>query len=374
MRIPFLGQPASDVPTPLWRHPEVNFLDWIFQLLAPLLLPLAKMTRSALAGDLGPLARVRSRIDELEGGQHDGLFKGWELTRLSVPRADGTVLDILLHRPAGAAPGDALPLVVWLHGGGYTIGCARDLNGARLASELRATAGAPAFAWASVEYRLAPEHPFPAAPLDGAAALDFLTADASRAASLGIDAARMHLAGSSAGAGIAAAVASDAVRRGLPLCSLMLDEPMLDPRASSASYVTNGATTVASPAWLRWSWEVYHNRAVAGKEEGAARESARFVMGDRLLAPDRLRPSHPRTVVVTASADALRDEGVAYAEAVATLGRLGAHVQAKGSHVIGLSIDHKARRQLFEAWAALLGGREGHGDRREGVGGKVKRN
>jgi len=353
MRIPFLGQPASDTPVPLWRHPEVCLLDWIFQLLLPLVLPLAKMVRAALVGDLGMLNRVRKSMDKNDGSQHDGIFEKWALTRLELPRADGTVLEVLLHRPPHCSTDANLPLILWFHGGGYTVGCARDSFGATLATELLRTAGGSSiFAWASVEYRLAPEHPFPAAPLDGASALDYFTSDVTRSSFLGIDAAQVHVAGTSAGAGLAACIVSDATRRGIAVRSLLLEEPMLDPRTNSASYISNGAATIAPASWLRWSWEVYYHGAPAGTSNGSA--SARFVMSPRLLDADVLLSSHPQTIVVTASADNLRDEGAAYAEALRKIGRLAVHIEAKGSHVVGINIDRKARGQMFDAWAALL--------------------
>ena len=128
-------------------------------------------------------------------------------------------------------------------------------------------------AWASVEYRLAPEHPHPAAPDDALLALEYFAADSARCASIGIDAQSIHLAGCSAGAGLAAVVAAEATaRRGVAVRSLLADEPMLDPRCSSPSYLHNGATTIAVVEWLRWSWSVYAPAAAAAVPAGGLAE------------------------------------------------------------------------------------------------------
>jgi len=360
MRIPFLSPPTDGEETPLWRHPEVGLIDWLIQLSFPLLLPLERMTTAALSGDLSLLLELRGKMDQRDGVQHDSVLSEWRLTLLQMSRADGSTLEARLYHPPGS--GDTLlPVVLWFHGGGYTLSTARDSHGATFAAELAAmVAEAPKVAWLSVEYRLAPEHPFPAAPLDGATALEYIC-DASRAASIGLDSSAIHVAGASAGAGVAAAVATDAARRGVAVRSLFLDEPCLDPRANSASFAVNSATTIAPVAWLRWSWSVYY------PFEHADAVSDRFFVLPRLAEPDVLgSPAHPTTLVITASADPLRAEGAAYAEALRAAGKLEAHIEAKGSHVISLTLDKEARRRALTAWAALLhrgAGREGSGPR-----------
>ena len=170
--------------------------------------------------------------------------------------------------------------------------------------------------------------------------------------------------------------------------SLLADEPMLDPRCSSLSYLHNGATTIAVVEWLRWSWSVYAPAAAAavpagGLAELLAQSEARHqaeLLG--VLSPydatgalltggsasasasaarrdnnnNNLTESapHPPTLVVTATADPLRDEGRAYANAVRAAGCLVKHVEARGSHVLALALDKGARREMLAAWSEML--------------------
>jgi acetyl esterase/lipase len=233
-------------PTPLWRHPEVSFLDWLCQLLMPLLAPFKRIVGLREPSRTARIVKMREQMATMELKSHDKLFAGWSASVIELTRADGSTLLVHLHRPppptAGAAGSTEqgsekpLPLVLWLHGGGFTVGGARDSVGPTYATELLSL-GRPV-AWASVDYRLAPEHPHPAAPDDALSALEYFAADSARCASLGIDAQSIHLAGSSAGAGLAAVVAAEATaRRGVAVRSLLADEPMLDPRCAYAMHV-----------------------------------------------------------------------------------------------------------------------------------------
>ena len=210
------------------------------------------------------IVTIREQLVAMELKGHDKLFADWSASVIELARSDGSTLLVHLHRPPAPTAGAAgsteeaagtplLPLVLWLHGGGYTVGGGRDNVGATYATELLAL-GRPV-AWASVEYRLAPEHPQPAAADDAMLALEYFAAGGAALTSLGIDPRAIHLAGTSAGAGLAAVVASEATaHRGVAVRSLLADEPMLDPRCASPSYLHNSATTIAPVEWLRWSW------------------------------------------------------------------------------------------------------------------------
>jgi acetyl esterase/lipase len=153
----------------------------------------------------------------------------------------------------------------------------------------------------SVEYRLAPEHPYPAALHDCYAALSFLHAEA---AALGVDTDRVALMGASAGGGLAAATAMLARDLGgPPVCFQMLQIPELDDRLETASM----RAFVDSPVWNRplaeQSWEAY-----LGPLHGTADVPAH-------AAPARAEDLSglPPAYVSTAEHDPLRDEGILYA-------------------------------------------------------------
>ena len=134
--------------------------------------------------------------------------------------ADGTTLRALLHRPDKPGPH---PAVLNLHGGGFVAGTAAREDGPMQA--LCAALGAVVL---SVDYRLAPEHPYPAALNDGWTGLRWLHAEAQR---LEIDKARIAVRGVSAGGGIAAGLALSVRDEGGPaIAYLSLVYPMLDDR------------------------------------------------------------------------------------------------------------------------------------------------
>ena len=139
------------------------------------------------------------------------------------------------------------PCLLWMHGGGYVLGDAEDLQAKQLAFDLDITV-------ASVEYRLAPEHPFPAGLDDCWQALSWLSANAG---ALGIDAGRLAIGGASAGAGLAAGLALR-VRdeQGPDLALQLLLYPMLDNLHASES-----GKIETHPVWSRATsfaaWQMY---------------------------------------------------------------------------------------------------------------------
>ena len=156
-------------------------------------------------------------------------------------------VGVRLHRPAGVSqPGPAL---LWIHGGGYVIGTAQqdDALCRRFARELGITV-------AAVDYRLAPEHPYPAPLEDCYAALTWL------AALPAVDPARVAIGGASAGGGLAAALAFLARDRGEVTPTLqLLAYPMLDDR--SASGPENPNYRLWGPKSNRFGWAAYLGNA-----------------------------------------------------------------------------------------------------------------
>jgi acetyl esterase/lipase len=188
-----------------------------------------------------------------------------------------------------------VPGVLLIHGGGFIIGSVEaEHAGAAL------TAIATGAVVVSVEYRLAPEHPFPAGLRDCYSALTFL---AGAAADLGVDARRLAVSGASAGGGLAAATALLARDLGGPaLCFQMLQIPELDDRLETPSM----RTFVDTPLWNRplaeLSWKAY-----LGAGAGAADVPA-YAAPARATDLSGLPPAY----ISTAENDPLRDEGILY--------------------------------------------------------------
>lgn len=169
-----------------------------------------------------------------------------------------------LHHPP--RPANPTPALLWLHGGGYVLGTARQDD--RLCRRLAALLGATV---AALDYRLAPRHPYPAALDDGAAALTRLAATPT------VDPARMAVGGASAGGGLAAALAlrarDDAT---LPDPVLqVLSYPVLDDR--SAGLPPNRRYRLWTPAANRFAWACYLGDADPAVAVPARREDLRGV-------------------------------------------------------------------------------------------------
>lgn len=161
---------------------------------------------------------------------------------------------------AGPAPSPAAlrPAILWIHGGGYVIGAARqdDPVCARLALALDAVV-------VSVDYRLAPEHPFPTPVEDCFAAYSLLHAEA---AAIGIDPARVAIAGRSAGGGLAAALALLVHDRGAPAPALqLLVYPMIDDRTVARPEDTPHFRLWNGPS-NRYGWACYLGREPGGDD------------------------------------------------------------------------------------------------------------
>ena len=205
-------------------------------------------------------------------------------------------IRLRLYRPAAGT----LPLLVYLHGGGWTIG---DLDTHDVVC--RTLAREAGCAVLAVDYRLAPEHRFPAALDDAVAALRWARREA---AALGADPARIAVGGDSAGGNLAAVAALVERDARAPLAAQLLIYPATDQRATAPSHATNGQgylLTADSVAWYRG-----HYLPDAGQWTDWR--------ASPLLAPDLSRL--PRALVLTAGFDPLRDEGLQYADALSAAG------------------------------------------------------
>ncbi len=213
-----------------------------------------------------------------------------EIVDTTIPGPSGP-LAVRIYR-ASSEPNQ--PAIVYFHGGGFVIGSLDSHDGTcrRLSHGIGCTV-------VSVDYRLAPEHLYPAAVVDSYAATDWV---ADNAKILRIDPTRIAVAGDSAGGNLAAAVAIIARDRGGPaICHQLLTYPVTDMGFRSESYVTNGEGYFLTKDMMVWFGDQYVPKGHS--------------IEDPLLSPLYAKDLSklPPATVITAEFDPLRDEGEAYA-------------------------------------------------------------
>jgi acetyl esterase/lipase len=211
-----------------------------------------------------------------------------------VPRVDGGRLAARAYWPR--VPAERTGAIVWLHGGGWCVG---DLPGFdRVARQLANASGAVCV---SVDYRLAPEHPFPAAADDARAAVAWATG--AGADQLGHDPARVLVGGDSAGGNIAAVAARHHRDR---LLAQLLVYPAVDARMAGASYRERDLPLLPAEA-MAYCWRSYLDGTDPDDPDASP-----------LRATDLA--GVPPAFVAVAEHDVLRDDGLAYARALSEAG------------------------------------------------------
>ena len=245
---------------------------------------------AALAGDL-----------EAVGSVHD-----------TVAAAEGIEVPVRIYTPAGVSQSGRLPVTVFFHGGGWVLG---DLDSQDHIARIMANRSGTIVV--SVDYRLAPEHRFPAGIEDAYAAVSWVAANA---AGFGGDGRRIAVFGESAGGNLAAALVQEARRRGGPRIALqVLAYPAVDRFDDSPSMYENIAGPLLTRAWLEWFWGLYLTTPDEGSDPRVSPARADELAG---LAP---------AVIVTAEHDPLRDQGDRYAQRLADAGVRVKHLPIKGA-------------------------------------------
>ncbi len=200
-------------------------------------------------------------------------------------------LPLRIYTPEGQAP---FPVLVFFHGGGWTTG---DLD--TMDTPLRALTNRVGCVVVSVDYRLAPEHKFPAAIEDAYTATRWVAENASAVQG---DPTRIAVGGDSAGGNLAAAVALMARERGGPfLIYQLLVCPVTNHDFNTASYQENGDGYLLTKNSMVWFWNHYLKDEDDGRHPYASPLQAQDLSG------------LPPALVITAEYDPLRDEGEAYA-------------------------------------------------------------
>ncbi|MTD54337.1 alpha/beta hydrolase fold domain-containing protein [Amycolatopsis sp. RM579] len=286
--------------------------------------------------DLRDLPAARTLLDSVNKAAPFVLPEGISMEARSVPGPPGAPdVRVLVFSPHG---GTSRPALVYMHGGGFVLG---DADGDReLPAQLAAEVGAVVV---SVDYRLAPEHPFPAAIEDCYAVVRWV---AGYAAELDVDPARIGIGGVSAGGGLAVGTALVARDRGGPaLCFQMLDIPELDDRLQTPSM----RQFVDTPLWNLSNAEESWRRYLGAQAGGDAVSP--------YAAPARAHDLSglPAAYVSVCQFDPLRDEGIAYAQRLVQHGvptELHLHPRAfhgSGGLIPTAAISCRMRAELVDA-------------------------
>jgi acetyl esterase len=207
-------------------------------------------------------------------------------------------IPVRLYYPACEGP---LPVFVYFHGGGWVIGDIESSDGL-----CRVMCNAARCIVVSVDYRLAPEHPFPAAVEDSYCAALWVSENA---AGFGGDPSRIAVGGDSAGGNLAAVIAQIARDRGKPALKYqLLVYPVTDAACNTPSYSQNAEGYFLTKATMYWFWSHYVGRDADRSDPLASPLQARDFSG------------LPPALVITAEFDPLRDEGESYAERLRNAG------------------------------------------------------
>jgi acetyl esterase len=261
-----------------------------------------------------------------------------EVRELELPGPGGAI-RIRVFRPLGTDDDGALPLVAYLHGGGWVLGTLDAFD-----PLCRALANASGALIASIDYRLAPEHPFPAAPDDARAALRWLAAHAGE---VGGDPARLAIAGDSAGGNLATVTARRLRDEGGPALRMQaLIYPVCDSALNTPSYRENTVGFGLSAQSMKRYWDLYLDGA-----DGRHPDASPLRAGDLAGLP----PAY----VLTVRHDVLRDEGEAYARALQDAGvpvTLRRYDGAVHGFFRWLAKAELARRAVADVGAALRSG------------------
>ena len=245
-------------------------------------------------GDIEPVGKVEDRTIKGPGGD----------------------IPLRIYTPNGRGP---FPLLVYFHGGGWVVGSIETVD-----ASCRSLTNLANCITVSVDYRLAPEHKFPAAPDDCYTAT---TWTALNAASIHGDPKRIAIGGESAGANLAAAVALMAQERGTPSIALqLLLYPVMDYACNTPSCRENAEGYFLTTEMMRWFWNHYLRNEADGENPLASPLRAK-----------RLQSLAPATIY-TAEFDPLRDEGAEY---------------AKKLHEAGIPVEYKCYDGLIHGFMGM---------------------
>jgi acetyl esterase len=273
-------------------------------MLSPKLDPTVRFLLEAIAAERNPplesfspveARKVAEEAMKLVGGTMEPLRS---IENLRIPGPEGEI-PIRIYTPESPAP---RPALIYFHGGGWVV-CSLDTHDV-VCSALAHRAGAVVIA---VDYRLAPEHKFPAAVNDCYAATDWVAANAEK---LGVDPKRISVGGDSAGGNLAAVMSLKSRDENGPAIALQV---MVYPVTDLSSFATSSYEKFGEDHYLtKKQMEWFRDHYLRNMDD------ARDPHASPLLANDLTRL--PPALIITAECDPLCDEGAAYAKRLSGAG------------------------------------------------------
>ena len=267
-----------------------------------------------------------------------------------------------------------VPVILWFHGGGLTLFHEKAGWGPKITAilnqqkELSGSDSVPPMVVISVDYRLAPDHPLPAASIDALSTLEYCLKDDSDRT--------IHVGGESAGAYLALQVAfAGHVQYPGRIQSTLAMVPFLSPAGDSLSYYMNEySTPLVTTSWLRWCWRaalemddismndeekdaivVGSNRTVWNKSKWKQNKQWHKFLEPMEGIPSGLSDeSACKYIVAVNKADPLHDEGNELMRRLKDEGANVDYIEAMGSHALGYEVDRKAMAKLMNAWRAAI--------------------
>jgi acetyl esterase len=244
------------------------------------------------------VAKARSEFDAFQAIMGGSPAAVGEIVDRTIGTPEGK-MRVRIYRPAGSVA-RLLPTILYFHGGGWVIG---SLEGYDL--PCRFFSARTGCAVVAIDYRLAPEHKFPAATDDAVTAFRWLVTNA---VSLGLDPARIIVAGDSAGGTLAAVVAQEMRGAPQPPCLQWLIYPSTDLPGTTPSHTSCGDRFLLTQADMEWFAHHYLSDPSQAVDPRASPLRAADLSG------------LPPALVFTAGIDPLRDEGQAYADRLSVAG------------------------------------------------------
>jgi acetyl esterase len=270
-----------------------------------------RLTQEQVPAD--PMAQLRATRAAMEAAIDQECGPPIPVDQVSDVDADGVPCRLYVPVPGA-------PVLLYLHGGGWTIGSVETVD--RLCRRIADRSGCAVL---SVDYRLAPEHPWPAALDDVETALAWL-----RRSAPGVDATRVAVGGDSAGGQLATVLARRHRDAGTPVAYQVLLYPAIDPSMSSESY-REMSDYGLDPTAMALSWAMFLGDTGDPESPDVAPLAADLA-------------GLPPTLILTAEYDVLRDEGERYGEALVAAG-----VPCVVTRYLGVNHGWARKLALFDA-------------------------